>query len=162
MRDTYLPPTTLYKLIDDSPQSATESVFNLARIKTIITEELSNLLNSQRTSIIFDALQYPEVETSVLNYGLGLSVGSSLSTQHCQAIETAIRVAIVRFESRIDPLSLSIIVTNDTRQESCTYQFKIAITAYLRALPENIPLTLSGIYDAEGCKTVFEQSGREE
>lgn len=158
MRDTSLPPTTLYKLIDDSPQTAIESVLNLTQVKTIITEELSSLLNSQRTSIIFDPQHYPEIETSVLNYGLGLSVGSSLSAQHCQAIETAIRTAIVRFESRIDPNSLSILITNDTREESNAYQFKIIITAYLLALPENIPLTLSGVYDAESCKTLFDNS----
>lgn len=73
-----------------------------------VQRDLAWLLNAIRLESNLDLSPYPEVQNSVLNFGLPAFSGTMLATLTPMELEKAIHAAIVRFEPRINPTTLEV------------------------------------------------------
>ena len=100
-----LQPALLDRLTDDEPESRVESresrVLTKSELRAAVLRDLASLMNSIRLGASRDLSAYPEVERSVLNFGMPAFSGETASTLDVNDLESAIREAIVRFEPRI-------------------------------------------------------------
>ena len=110
--------------------------FNERALRATIRRELGWLLNATHFEALNDLDPYPEVKTSVLNYGLpGLSGQTMLKrTLHERARE--IRKAIRTFEPRLDNASLKAnLLEVDEQAATVTFVIEGDITAAAQAMP---------------------------
>lgn len=110
-RPAYLP-SLLDRLQDHAPQQRSERPEAYAPdeegMRRIILRDLSLLLNTTNLDDDIDLERYPQVAASVVNYGVPAMAGNYLSDHNWEAIERRIRMAIIHFEPRLIPESLSI------------------------------------------------------
>jgi len=100
-----LQPSLLDRLVDDQPQNKTESrdrrVLSVRQLREAVLRDLGSLLNTENLTATHDLDDYPLVADSVLNYGIPVMAGRTLSGADLKRIEKLIQEAIVRFEPRI-------------------------------------------------------------
>jgi type VI secretion system protein ImpF len=107
-----LQPALLDRLTDDEPQVKQEPrearLINRSRLRQAVLRDLSWLFNATRpaTRGEFDGL--PEVERSVLNFGLPALSGETASMLDVVGLERSIKQAILDFEPRIIPETLEV------------------------------------------------------
>ena len=81
----HLQPSLLDRLTDLNPASKTdtleERVMSLRRLRESVIRDLEWLLNTGRLEIRVDLAGYPEVRSSVLNYGIPDITGASVEQQ---------------------------------------------------------------------------------
>ena len=69
-----LQPSLLDRLTDDNPGHQTESktkrVLSLQQLRSSVSRDLAWLLNSGNLDAVQDLSEYPEVASSVINYGM--------------------------------------------------------------------------------------------
>ena len=83
-----------------------------------------------------DLTAYPEVKTSVLNYGVPDLAGKTLTRRVIQTRAREIRDAIRTFEPRMDPKRLDVEpVAEVEKVNAVTYVIRGNITAAVRAMP---------------------------
>jgi len=145
-------PVTLFKLVDDEQGFSVDP----SLLKRIITEELTQLLNSQPSGLPSRFQGDPLLESSVLHYGLGITIGEAISSQHFPQIERAIKTAIIRFEPRIDSQTLTVSIIPLSMRTHSISQLTLRITAQVLFYPQNITLCLAGTYDATSARAWFE------
>ena len=158
-----LQPSLLDRLTDTEPDSKVESraqrVLSMNRLKRSVLRDLAWLLNSGNFEITENLEKYPEVRTSVLNYGVMDLAGKTVSSMELGEIEEQIRKAILEFEPRILPNSLSVRVRVD-RQKMSHKTMSFDIEGQLWAQPLPINLYLSTELDLEtGSASVTETTG---
>ncbi len=100
-----LQPSLLDRLTDDDPQHQAEPaearVLSKGQLRAAVLRDLTWLMNSTRLDASESLEAWPEVERSVLNYGLPAFSGETASMLDVKGLERAIREAILRFEPRI-------------------------------------------------------------
>lgn len=110
--------------------------FNEAALRMTIKREVAWLLNTVAFDVngVLDA--YPQVKTSVINYGVPDLAGKVNTRRGVVARAREIRKAIHTFEPRIAPDSL-VVEPGDNRERSntVTYQIRGDITAAANAMP---------------------------
>ena len=109
--------------------------FNEAALRTTVKRELAWLLNTTNLASSIDLEPYPEVQSSVLNYGVADLAGKSTSdwviVERAREIEDAIRT----FEPRIDPTSLVVEPrASGERENATTYVISAEVMTAARAL----------------------------
>ena len=110
--------------------------FNEAALRKTVRRELAWLLNTTNLSATSDLEAYPEVLTSVLNYGVPDLAGKSLHRRTVQQRAREIRTAIRTFEPRIDPESLKVEpVTTDEATNQIIFMIHGDITSAVNAMP---------------------------
>lgn len=110
--------------------------FNEAALRATVRRELAWLLNTSNLESLVDLEPYPEVQTSVLNYGLTDLAGKALNRRTILQRAREIRKAIRLFEPRIADKSLSVDVTEDPENpQSLTFVIQGDITAAAKAMP---------------------------
>ena len=113
-----LQPSLLDRLRDDEPDSLQESrsnrVISTKMLRDYAIRDLSWLLNTARLSIHQDLSKVPEVEKSVLNFGVSSLSGATINRNNIRSIELEVKRAIINFEPRIDARSLSVKIFFDT------------------------------------------------
>ncbi|MCK7612030.1 type VI secretion system baseplate subunit TssE [Roseibium sediminicola] len=101
-----------------------------------VRRDLQALLNTVNLNSTQDLSDYPEVETSILNFGLpDLSV-HIVDTVRIDRLAEDIRQALIRFEPRMDPRTLQ--VQRDDSIESDTFKVRFLIKAEIRCDPIRI------------------------
>ncbi len=110
--------------------------FNEQALRATVRREMAWLLNTTRLESAVDLTNYPQVRTSVLNYGVpdlaGKALGSAQVRQRAQEIRTAIRA----FEPRIDPTTLEVEISDQReRSNSLTFVIRADVTSAVRAIP---------------------------
>jgi type VI secretion system protein ImpF len=109
-RDT-LQPALLDRLTDHDPthkiESRQERVISRSQLRASVLRDLSWLFNTTNLSE-GDLAAYPLVARSTLNYGLAPLSGKLVSSLDLSALERVLKDAIVRFEPRILPHTLSV------------------------------------------------------
>lgn len=110
--------------------------FNEEALRNTVRRELAWLLNTTNLASVVDLAPYPQVETSVLNYGVpdlaGKASGRRIVLQRARDIRTAIRT----FEPRIDEPSLVVEPSDDKERENAiTYVIHADVRSAVRALP---------------------------
>lgn len=100
-----LQPSLLDRLTDERPDKKVESrqqrVLNVQQLRQCVLRDLAWLLNTGPLSQTRSLDAFPEVQNSVLNYGSPDLAGATISGTRVQAVEDAVRRAIIRFEPRI-------------------------------------------------------------
>lgn len=104
-RAVALQPSLLDRLTDEEPQRQADPpgsrVLGKPDLRAAVLRDLAWLMNTTRLGASEPLEAWPEVERSVLNYGLPAFAGETASTLDVKGLERAIRQAILRFEPRI-------------------------------------------------------------
>lgn len=110
--------------------------FNETALRATVRRELAWLLNTTNLSATTDLADYPEVATSVLNYGVPDLAGKSLHQRTVQHRAREIRAAIRTFEPRIDRDSLKVEpATTDEDLNKIIFMIQGDVTSAVKALP---------------------------
>lgn len=110
--------------------------FNESALRATVLRELNWVLNTTHLGSVQDLKPYPEVATSVLNYGVPDMTGKLLQRGSVQARAREIKEGIRRFEPRIAPRRLD--VTADTgvsKPNAVTFVIRADVTSAVKALP---------------------------
>ena len=107
-----LQPALLDRLTDDDPENRQEpaqhAVVSKAKLKRMVLRDLAWLLNTTAHHTDDQLDGYPEVQRSVLNYGIPVLSGKHFSGVDWHDIERQIHAAILAFEPRILPGTLNV------------------------------------------------------
>ena len=110
--------------------------FNEAALRATVKRELGWLLNTTNFGATTDLTPYPQVETSVLNYGLPDMAGRAQHRRSVMQRAREIRTAIRHFEPRIEPKSLVVdLVERAEHEHKVTFVIQGDVTAAAHALP---------------------------
>lgn len=148
-----LQPALLDRLTDDDPTSTAEPmemrVISRARLREAILRDLGWLLNS--TFLAGDRVlkNFPQVQRSVINYGLPALSGTTASSLDPVALEENVRRSIVNYEPRILAESLKVEALMSDRQLDHHNQISFRITGQLWAQPVPLELLLRTDIDLE-------------
>jgi type VI secretion system protein ImpF len=107
-----LQPSLLDRLTDDEPNKSQEArdqrVFSVGRLRESVLRDLGWLFNTVNLSSTQDLSGYPEVTSSVVNFGIPDLSGKTLSGMNVPALERLLRQAVADFEPRILRHSLKV------------------------------------------------------
>jgi type VI secretion system protein ImpF len=110
--------------------------FNEEALRNTVRRELAWLLNTTNLDAVVDLEPYPQVQTSVLNYGVPDLAGKTLDRRVVLQRARDIRTAIRTFEPRIDEASLVVEPSEDRERENAiTYIIHADVRSAVRALP---------------------------
>jgi len=159
-----LQPSLIDRLTDDDPERETDRpdqrVLTLRKLRESLKRDLSWLMNATNLSSVQDLSSFPEVQRSVLNFGMPDVSGVTASDIDVGDLEEAVRRVILDFEPRI--LSHSVEVRpmiDETQMNSNTLTFEIE--GLLWAQPAPLQIMLKTDLDLElGEVTVTDRSGR--
>lgn len=117
-----LQPSLLDRLTDDEPGKTRESqdkrVISMRRLRQLVMRDLAWLLNTTNLATTEDLDPYPEVEHSVLNYGMTELSGHLVTGMDLGRLERLVRQSIQDFEPRILPHTVKVRSIRDTGKES--------------------------------------------
>lgn len=136
-------PALLDRLSDDAPDRGSEPrdgrAFSWQRLRENVLRDLAWLFNTTRPG--GDALAaYPEIERSVLNYGLPALSGRPATKADMPAIERALRQAIIDFEPRLIPSSVFVNSEETEGNSYNTISFRIEAKMWARPVPMELYL----------------------
>ena len=107
-----LQPALLDRLTDHDPtrkvEGRDERVLSRAQLRASVLRDLSWLFNSTNLTGTEDLTAYPLAAQSTLNYGLAPLAGSPVASLDLHEVERILKEAILRFEPRILPGTLSV------------------------------------------------------
>lgn len=110
--------------------------FNEAALRATVLRELNWILNTTNLASVEDLEPYPEVETSVLNYGVHDMAGKLLQRRAIQGRARDIRDAIRNYEPRIDPQKLDVDpMTSTDKPNAVTFVIRGDVTTAVNAMP---------------------------
>lgn len=140
-----LQPSLLDRLTDNEPKKKKESrdkrVLSLKELRKSVIRDLVWLLNTNNLSSLQDLSDYPQVEHSVVNYGVAEFAGRPSSNFDLNALQRLIRQSIWDFEPRILRNSLKInIHTNKNEMNHNAITFDIEGELWAQPVPEQIYL----------------------
>ena len=140
-----LQPSLLDRLTDLEPDKSVESSsqqsMSQSQFKAAVIRDLGWLLNSVALNVCVDLDKFPEVQRSVLNYGLPDMSGHTSSTVDILSVEKSIRVAIQEFEPRIIRSSLKVKVhSNPDEMSHNSMIFEIAGEVFGQPSPFQVVL----------------------
>jgi type VI secretion system protein ImpF len=136
-----LQPCLLDRLTDENPESKKEGrdqrVVSLRRYREAVLRDLSWLLNAKNLSSLQDVSDYPEVSTSVLNYGMPDVAGTTVSGLNPGEVELILRKAVEAYEPRVVPNTLSVrTITSDDGSQGNVLSFEIRADLWAEPINE--------------------------
>lgn len=136
-------PCLLDRLTDEEPQSRRESserrVMSLRKYREGVRRDLEFLLNTTRHSESESLGRFAEAVKSVVNFGIPDLCGRTLSGLSTFDVGRGIRQAIIQYEPRILPNTLSVnVVTSRSSMGMNSVRFEIS--GELWAIPTPDPL----------------------
>jgi len=145
-------PSLLDRLTDDHPSQIDESrevrTDSMQSLRASVLRDLEWLMNTVSAESVIDLDAYPELATSVLNYGLPGLAGISVDGQDLLRIEKQIKRAILAFEPRILKDTLRVRLIHDAELDNrSAVAFQIEGMLWGRPIPE--PLFLHTELDLE-------------
>lgn len=161
-----LQPSLLDRLTDHQPQSAQEAVADRVltkkQLREAVLRDLGWLFNStmqepppntgdvDRLRMWMEA---PDARDSVINFGIPSLSGLSISYLDFPRLEQSIRQAIVRFEPRIDPQTLTVKISNDFSTGIKPTSLRLVIKGQMWNQPVPLELLLSADVDVDTGQT---------
>ena len=135
-----LQPSLLDRLIDNEPEKTQESreqrVFSLTRLRDAALRDLAWLLNTTNLAAGQDLGAYPQVASSVVNYGIPDLSGMTVSGTDVAVLERALRQAIMDFEPRILRQTLAVrLEINDSQMSHNAMTFLIEGELWAQPVP---------------------------
>jgi type VI secretion system protein ImpF len=105
-------PSLLDRLTDLHPERRRETTddvsVNEAQLREQVRRELSWLFNTTQLAAGMDLEPYPQVQRSILNYGIMDLTGQTLSSIEPEQLEKSVRAALLSYEPRLLSDSLEI------------------------------------------------------
>ncbi len=148
-----LQPALLDRLCDDEPQKKQESlehsVVSKGRLKRTVLRDLVWLMNTTCHNTAGELTNYPEIRRSVINYGIPVLSGKNFSGVDWRDLERSIQEAILVFEPRIlpDTLSVKAIIPETATGHHNLLQFELR--GELWSMPFPIELLIRSELDLE-------------
>jgi type VI secretion system protein ImpF len=158
-----LQPSLLDRLRDDNPERKTEPLsarsMTVGELREYVRRDLALLFNTTHFAAVADLSQYPEVEETVLNFGIPDLSGRTGSSIDVPALERELQNMIKRYEPRLLPKTITVkLAYDDDVMSHNSLTFIIDGQLWCRPLP--IRLTLRTDVDVEtGAVTVEETQG---
>ncbi len=126
--------------MDNEPEKTQESreqrVFSLTRLRDAALRDLAWLLNTTNLAAGQDLGAYPQVATSVVNYGIPDLSGMTVSGTDVAVLERALRQAIMDFEPRILRQTLAVrLEINDSQMSHNAMTFLIEGELWAQPVP---------------------------
>lgn len=147
-----LQPSLLDRLTDDEPGKSRESqdkrIISMRRLRQLVLRDLAWLLNTTNLATTEDLVPYPEVEHSVLNYGLPELSGHLVTGLDLGRLERMVRQSLQDFEPRILAQSLKVRSIRDSKKESHN-RLMFEIEGQLWAVPTPSHLLIKTQIDLE-------------
>lgn len=110
--------------------------FNEAALRGTIRRELNWLLNTTNLDAVQDLDDFPQVRTSVLNYGVPDMTGRSSTAEAVAERARELRSCITVYEPRIDSRGLEVEVRASTsRENALSFLIRGDITSAVKAMP---------------------------
>ena len=148
-----LQPALLDRLTDERPDLTSEPiegrVLTKSQLRAAVLRDLTWLLNTVRLSALQEIDTFPQVEDSVVNFGMPAFSGETASALDITDLERAIREAITRFEPRLLADTLRVEAISDSRMMDWHNVVSIQITGQLWAQPVPLELILRTEIDLE-------------
>ena len=148
-----LQPALLDRLRDDDPTHAQESaesrVLSRNRLREAVLRDLSWLFNSSQLGSSESLEGYPQAQRSVLNYGLPVISGQTISSIDPVVLEGQVRQAIIDHEPRILAQTLRVEALLTDAQVGQHNQISFRISGQLWAQPVPLELMLHTDIDLE-------------
>lgn len=117
-----LQPSLLDRLTDNQPESREESrdkrVLNLTQLRAGVMRDIGWLLNTVHLQASQDLSAHEQVLSSCVNFGIPDLAGSSVAGRSAEALERALRKALLDFEPRILSQTLRVSVQIQPEQMS--------------------------------------------
>jgi type VI secretion system protein ImpF len=148
-----LQPALLDRLTDHEPGRKVEGreqrVISRAQLRASVLRDLSWLFNTTNLAGEMDFTGHPLVEQSTLNYGLMALSGQPISSLDLAELDQVLKQAILRFEPRILPHTLS--VRGMTSQDAADHHnvLSFEISGALWGQPYPVELLLKTDVDLE-------------
>ena len=150
VRDRGMVPNTL--------ESREERVISGRRLRQSVLRDLTWLLNTVQISALVDLGDFPEAQGSVLNYGIPDMTGMTVSGVDPLQIAEGIRVAVQRFEPRIQHVTVTPEVSKPERRNAVS--FVIEGMLWGQPLPERLYVNTE--VDLENASvTIRDSAGRD-
>jgi type VI secretion system protein ImpF len=158
-----LQPALLDRLTDDEPEKKMETrdqrVLTLAKLRNCVLRDLTWLLNSVHLAATEDLTELPEVERSVVNYGIPSFAGGSVGQFGMKSMEESIRDAIIHYEPRLIPSTVKVSLVEDTLGDDTHNRIALEIDAELWCQPLPLQMFMKTELDLElGAAQIVEQS----
>ena len=148
-----LQPALLDRLRDDDPtnpkEPAESRVLSRNRLRDAVLRDLSWLFNTARYDGSASLDGYPEVQRSVLNFGLPVISGQTISSIDPTALEAQVRQSIIDHEPRILPKTLRVEALMSDSPIEQHNQISFRITGQLWSQPVPLELLLHTDIDLE-------------
>ncbi|ANQ87060.1 type VI secretion system baseplate subunit TssE [Azoarcus olearius] len=148
-----LQPALLDRLRDDAPDQRHEAkearVLGRSQLREAVLRDLTWLLNAMRPPEREGVGVWPEVENSVLNYGMPCFSGETASSLDITDLERAIRDSLLRFEPRIIPGTLEVSTEQHENILDWHNVISVRISAQIWAQPVPLELLLRTQLDLE-------------
>ncbi len=148
-----LQPALLDRLTDDEPgrqkETLQDAVVSKGRLKRTVLRDLIWLLNTTALHTDHELDQYPEVRRSVVNFGIPVLSGKNFSGVDWRELEHQIHDAILVFEPRILPESLSVKAAPPTDMLGHHNLLQFELRGELWSMPFPIELLLRSELDLE-------------
>jgi len=140
-----LQPSLLDRLTDNEPEKKVESmrqrVLSANQLKEGVKRDLVWLMNCCGLGSAVDLEEYPEVERSVVNYGLPELTGTTVSTLDVEGLERALKQVLQEFEPRILKNSIQVrLVPDEERMNHNALVMEIEGTLWAQPTPLQILL----------------------
>jgi type VI secretion system protein ImpF len=140
-----LQPSLLDRLTDSEAGKQEESrekrVISANRLRECVTRDISWLLNTVNLCADEELLPYPEVASSVLNFGIPDLTGSASVGVDANLLQRGIRAALVAFEPRLTANTLQVTVSTDSsRMDGQSLVFNIESEMWAQPIPLNLYL----------------------
>jgi type VI secretion system protein ImpF len=115
-----LQPSLLDRLTDDEPEARNESrdkrVLLPSRLRECVRRDLTWLFNTTNLSAVDDLSGQPDVQRSVLNFGMPDLSGRTAASIDIRALEQLLTRVIWDFEPRLLKSSVKVIIVADESQ----------------------------------------------
>lgn len=148
-----LQPALLDRLRDDDPPNTREPaesrVISRARMREAVLRDLSWLFNTAKLGSSEPLDRYPQVQRSVLNYGLPVMSGETVSSLDPVALEAQVRQAILDHEPRILPQTLKVEALMSDSPVEHHNQISFRISGQMWSQPVPLELLLHTDIDLE-------------
>jgi type VI secretion system protein ImpF len=163
-----LRPSLLDRLTDRQPERQVErgqeQAVNEAQLRSLLRRDLTWLFNATRPASFgpdIDLAQHPEVQRSVLNFGIPALTGRTLSSVQVEELEQSVTQALCWFEPRLIAESLQVRVLKGSREfGAAALVFDIEAEMWAEPLP--LRLHLRSEVDLESGRVAIHDTVREE
>lgn len=137
-----LQPSLLDRLTDRSPGSRQETredrVMGTRELRDAVLRDLTWLLNTANKDRTGEFAEFPNVASSVLNFGVASMTGLTESAFGAGGLSRAVRTAIERFEPRVLPAALKVAEVRGTRGTYNVVGVEIEGDMWAQPLPERL------------------------